>query len=95
MDDVNRRSNSGVTRATVDAFDAADFGRAIRSARVDKGWTQAELAHWLNVHRVTVGRLEAGEPVALPIAMRAIALLGMKVVVVPKGFSLRAQDVRG
>lgn len=47
--------------------------------------TQAALAEWLDVSRQTVVSLERGGPVAVTIAMRALAILGAKAVVVPKG----------
>ena len=67
-----------------DAYTTADLGRAIRMYRRRKGWTQAELAEWLRVSRATVVSLERGGPVSVAIAMRALTLLGAKVVVVPK-----------
>lgn len=71
---------------TSDAYDAIDLGRVIRALRKKRGWTQAELASWLNVSRPTVGALEHGGPVSMTVAMRALALLGAKAVIVPKGF---------
>lgn len=69
---------------TNEAFDASDLGRTIRALRKKRGWTQAELASWLNVSRPTVGALEHGGPVSMTVAMRALALLGAKAVIVPK-----------
>lgn len=69
-----------------EAHDPAGLGRAIRAFRRDKGWTQDELATWLGVNRQTVISLERGGPVSLPVAMKAISLLGAKVLVVPKDF---------
>jgi DNA-binding XRE family transcriptional regulator len=71
-----------------EVFDAAGLGHAILSLRRSKGWTQAELAGWLDVSRQTVITLEKGGTVALPVAVRAIALLGAKIVIVPKGSSI-------
>lgn len=70
---------------TSDAYDANDLGRAIRALRKKRGWTQSELASWLNVSRPTVGALEHGGPVSVTVAMRALALLGAKAVIVQKG----------
>ena len=67
-----------------EAFDAEDLGRAIRAVRRARGWTQSQLAAWLGVTRQTVASLEHGGPVSLRVAMRAIALLGAKITVVPK-----------
>ena len=73
---------------TLEVFDAADLGRAIRRLRKGRGWTQVELAEWLDVNPITVGRMEHGRPVAITVAMRAITLLGAKAVVVPKWASV-------
>lgn len=56
-------------------YDAPGLGRTVRVLRVERGWTQADLAEWLGVHRVTVAKLERGGSVDLPLAMRAIAVL--------------------
>ena len=57
-------------------YDAPGLGHTIRVLRAEHGWTQADLAEWLGVHRVTVAKLERGGAVDLPLAMRAIAVLG-------------------
>ncbi len=69
-----------------EAHDPPGVGRAIRAFRQHKGWTQDELASWLGVNRQTVISLERGGPVSLPVTMKAISLLGAKVLVVPKDF---------
>jgi len=75
-----------------EVLDAPDLGRAVRRLRKERGWTQVELAEWLDVNPVTVGRMEHGRPVAITVAMRALTLLGAKAVVVPKWASV---DVAG
>ncbi|MEZ4596685.1 MAG: helix-turn-helix domain-containing protein [Chloroflexota bacterium] len=67
-----------------EAYDAADLGRAIRNLRTDRKLTQDQLAAWLSVSRQTVVSLEHGGPVSVVVAMRALAILGGKAVVVPK-----------
>ncbi len=67
-----------------EAYDAEGFGRAIRRARRARGWTQAELASWLGASRQTVVKLEAGGPVSLPFAMKALSMLGSKAVIARK-----------
>ena len=57
-------------------YDAVDVGRAVRDLRRRRDWSQSDLAEWLGVHRVTVAKLERGGPVDLPLAIRALALLG-------------------
>jgi DNA-binding XRE family transcriptional regulator len=75
-----------------EAYDAKEFGLAIRQARRARGWTQADLASWLGVSRPTVVKLEAGGAVSLPVAMRALAMLGAKAVIVRKGQIVTAAD---
>jgi Predicted transcriptional regulators len=67
-----------------EAYDPAGLGRAIRGLRNDRAWTQETLAQWLDVSRPTVIALEQGGPVSLVVAMKAIALLGGKIVVTSK-----------
>lgn len=67
-----------------EAYDAEGFGRAIRRARRARGWTQADVASWLDANRQTVIKLEAGGPVSLPFAMKALSLLGGKAVIARK-----------
>ena len=67
-----------------EVYDVAGFGRSIRALRRAKGWTQAELAAWLDVSRHTVIALERGGPVSVAVAMRAVSLLGGKLVVASK-----------
>ena len=68
---TNDDSHSLIARV----YDAPGLGSAVRVLRIERGWTQADLAEWLGVHRVTVAKLERGGAVDLPVAMRAIALL--------------------
>ncbi len=67
-----------------DAYDASGLGRGIKQLRTDRGLTQEQLAAWLGVSRQTVVSLERGGPVSVTVAMRALAMLGGKVVVAPK-----------
>lgn len=68
-----------------EAYDATDLGLTIRRLRADRQLTQDQLAAWLSVSRQTVISLEHGGPVSVTVAMRALAILGNKVVVAPKG----------
>ena len=67
-----------------EVHDSDELGRAIRESRRARGWTQSELASWLGVTRYTVIRLERGDPVSTTVAVMALALLGAKLVVMPK-----------
>jgi DNA-binding XRE family transcriptional regulator len=67
-----------------EAYDTSDLGRGIRRLRTDRKLTQEQLAAWLGVSRQTVVSLERGGPVSVAVAMRAVAILGGKLVVAPK-----------
>ena len=57
---------------------ARDLRAAVRDARLQKGWTQAELANRMGVSRQWVISLEQGKASAqLGTALRAVAILGM------------------
>jgi DNA-binding XRE family transcriptional regulator len=81
----------------MDVYDTEDLGKAIRTLRKAKGWTQVELAEWLGVNPVTVGRLEHGEAVAMTIAVRAVNMVGAHIVLVPRTGTTSAAsgDARG
>ena len=57
---------------------ARDLGAAVRDARLQHGWTQAELADRIDASRQWVISLERGKASAeLGTALRAVAALGM------------------
>ena len=74
------------------ALTPADLGAAIRDARDEKGWQQADLAAVLGVSRMTVSRLERGGSVSMDTVVRALAELGREVVIVPKFARVRVTD---
>jgi transcriptional regulator with XRE-family HTH domain len=67
-----------------DLHEPDDIGAVIRELRQHKGWSQAELAEWLDVSRPTVIRLERGQA-TIALAQAAIQLLGAKLAALPKG----------
>jgi len=77
-----------------EVYDPAGFGRSIRALRRAKGWTQAQLASWLGVSRQTVIALERGGPVSVSVAVKAVALLGGKLVVAAKDSIIAESEVR-
>jgi DNA-binding XRE family transcriptional regulator len=77
-----------------EVYDPAGFGRSIRALRRAKGWTQAQLASWLGVSRQTVIALEQGGPVSVSVAVKAVALLGGKLVVAAKDSIIAESEVR-
>lgn len=64
--------------------DPEALGRAVRTARRDRGLQQVDLAERLNVSRMTVSRMERGEAVSVDTVLRALAECGMALAVVPK-----------
>ena len=68
----------------MEARSTAELGAAIRRIRRARGWTQSDLADWMGSNRFTVHRLETGGPVGLPLVMRAVAVLGHSIVLVPR-----------
>ncbi|MDR1187365.1 MAG: helix-turn-helix domain-containing protein [Bifidobacteriaceae bacterium] len=67
--------------------DAAQWGRVLRTARLDKGWTQAELAARMGVNRKWVMAVEGGAPTArLQWVLDACDHLGLLVDLVPDPF---------
>lgn len=62
----------------------SDLGAAVRDARTAKGIDQAGLAERCNVSRMTISRLERGEPVSMSTAVRALSECGFEIAVVPK-----------
>ncbi len=52
------------------------FGERVRTARVRRRWSQANLAERMNVERRTVSRLEKGDPgVTTGVFLRALWVL--------------------
>lgn len=87
--------NDDIRSQLIPIYDAVDLGRAIRRLRRARGWTQSDLAEWLGVHRVTVAKLERGGAVELPIAFRALAVLGAMASVHPRGLSIALKPTDG
>jgi HTH-type transcriptional regulator/antitoxin HipB len=65
-------------------YDTAEFGTHVRRARQAKGLRQEELADRIGVTRMTVSRLERGEPVSVDTALRALSECGYAIAVAPK-----------
>lgn len=66
------------------AYSTEDVGRHIARLRRDQGRTQEEFARSLGVHRSTLSSLENGGPVSSELMVKAISLLGSRLVIVPK-----------
>lgn len=55
------------------------FGEQIRTARMEQGLTQTELAERAGVSRPTVARVEAGEDVSTATLEKVAAALGLAI----------------
>lgn len=65
-------------------YDTTDLGTRVRHARQRKGLRQDELAERLGVTRMTISRLENGQPVSADTALKALCECGYALVVAPK-----------
>lgn len=65
-------------------YDTAELGERVRRARQEKGLRQDELAERLGVTRMTVSRLERGDPVSVDTTLRALSECGYAIAVAPK-----------
>ena len=67
--------------------DAKTLGSALRSKRLDRGWTQAELANRAMVSRRFVSELEAGERSGAELArvLAVLRALGLAISLVERG----------
>lgn len=72
-----------------------DIAAAVRDARRKAGLSQVQLAERLEVNRVLVIRLEAGEPgVGVGIVLRALSVLGLSLDLAEEGSKPLATDVK-
>ncbi len=85
----------GLVRAGIEVRSLRELGAAVRSARRSRSMTQSDLAGWLGTSRYTVHRLEAGRPVSLALALRAIAVLGYTITLTPRGPGPEAEGGAG
>jgi HTH-type transcriptional regulator / antitoxin HipB len=61
-------------------------GELVRKARLDAGWTQAELAARMRVRQATVSKLEAGAPATrMEVFFDAMTALGLDLVANKRG----------
>lgn len=74
---------------------SGDLGDWVAQGRRRQGLTQAELAEWLGVDRTTVVRLEAGAVSQIARVVDALGVLGLDLVVVPRGTSVHVESVSG
>ncbi len=73
-------------------YETAELGERIRRARQEKGLRQEELGERIGVTRMTISRLERGEPVSVDTALRALSECGYAIAVAPKFTRLAVVD---
>ena len=73
-------------------YDTDELGEHVRRARQARGFNQDELANRIGVNRMTISRLERGEPVSVDIALRALSECGIAVALVPKFSRVKVVD---
>jgi HTH-type transcriptional regulator / antitoxin HipB len=81
-----------MNRPALLVYDTAELGAHIRRARHARGLRQEELADCIGVTRMTVSRLERGEPVSVDTALRALSECGYAIAVAPKFTRLAVID---
>lgn len=74
---------------------SGELGQWVAQGRQGQGLTQAELADWLGVDRTTVVRLEAGTVSQIARVFDALGVLGLDLVVVPRGTSVHVEPLSG
>jgi HTH-type transcriptional regulator/antitoxin HipB len=80
----------------VEARTVRDLAAIIRARRLEKGWTQAELAERVSVTRAWIIAFEQGKPgVDLSLVMRTIAALELVADVVPAPTPYAQVDLDG
>lgn len=72
--------------------DSKALGESLRNARRDRGLQQADVAERIMVSRMTISRMERGEPVAMDTVLRAMAECGVALVMVPKFARVRVSE---
>lgn len=61
---------------------AKGFGKTVQAARLDRGWSQDELASKANLSRPTVSRVERGEDPSMRTMRKLAAALSLSVEIV-------------
>jgi HTH-type transcriptional regulator / antitoxin HipB len=75
------------------AYSGRDVGRHIAELRKSRGISQIEFAESLGVSRTTLSALENGGSVSSTILVRAISLLGSRIVLAPKSAAVAVAEV--
>jgi HTH-type transcriptional regulator/antitoxin HipB len=87
-----RRYVRYMNHIAVPVYDTAELGERIKRARQEKGLRQEELGDRIGVTRMTISRLERGEPVSVDTALRALSECGYAIAVIPKFTRLAVID---
>ena len=69
-------------------------GDIVRKARLERNWTQNNLASRMRVRQATVSKLEAGEPATrMEVFFDALAALGLEVVIAERSGKAKFEDL--
>lgn len=63
--------------------EARGFGKTVQAARLERGWSQTQLADQAGVSRPTVSRIELGEEPSMRTARRLMNALDLTVELAP------------
>lgn len=74
------------------AYSGRDVGRHLAELRKSRGISQIDFAESLGVSRTTLSALENGGSVSSTILIRAISLLGSRIVVAPKSATVAVSE---
>lgn len=75
------------------AYSREEVGRHVAELRKSRGMSQAEFAEVLDISRTTLSALENGMPVSSKTLIRALSLLGSRIVIVPKSAQVAVREV--
>ena len=77
------------------AYSTEEIGGFVRDARKARGFTQVEFAKLIGTSHATLSNLEQGRSVSSELLVRALLILGMRIVVAPKSAEVRVCEDAG
>ena len=63
--------------------EARGFGKTVQTARLERGWSQTQLAEQAGISRPTISRIELGEEPSMRTARRLVNALDLTIELVP------------
>lgn len=74
------------------SYSGQDVGRHIAELRKSRGISQVDFAEHLGVSRTTLSALENGKSVSSTVLIRAVILLGSRIVLAPKSATVAVSE---